>query len=137
LIFRQYNYCDIEPSLVGLSELQSEINDIPARKTHISTERHQSHNALNLAETWGIGLQRAKATIACTTQRGHRSAILPLSRRYRANRMYSLKRLNSRFATDTLFADIKSLNQNTCTQIYSHKVGFSILMCHPYVRGAQ
>ena len=39
--------------------------------------------------------------------------------------MYNLKRLNSKFATDTFFSDIKSLNQNTCAQIFSHKNGFS------------
>ena len=74
---------------------------------------------------WGIGMNRTKATIECTTQRGSRSAILPLSRRYRADRMYSMKRLNSKFATDTFYSDYKSINQNTCAQIYSHKNGFS------------
>ncbi len=36
-----------------------------------------------------------------------------------------MKRLNSRFATDTLFSDIKSLNGNICAQVISHKVGFN------------
>ena len=33
--------------------------------------------------------------------------------------------LNARFATDNLFSDVKSLNQNTCAQFFSHKVGFN------------
>ena len=36
-----------------------------------------------------------------------------------------MQQLNARFATDTLFSDVKSLNQNTCAQVYSHKVGFN------------
>ena len=59
-----------------------------------------------------------------------RSAIMPLSRRYRSDRMYNIKRLHGRFATPgTFFADMKSINGNTCCQIYSHKVGFAT--CYP------
>ena len=56
---------------------------------------------------------------------GIRSAILLLARRYRANRVFSKRWLNALFATDTLFLDVKSLNQNTCTQVFLHKVGFN------------
>ena len=34
-------------------------------------------------------------------------------------------RLNARFSTDTLSSDVKSLNQSTCAQFFSHKVGFN------------
>ena len=59
-----------------------------------------------------------------TTQRGTRSALMPISRRYRADRMFQVKRLNGKFAADTLFSDCKSLSQNTCGQVYSHKCDF-------------
>ena len=36
-----------------------------------------------------------------------------------------MRRLNARFVTDTLFSDVKSLNQNICAQVFSHKVGFN------------
>ena len=109
----------IEPSLVTISELHS------VRNTFKSQARHKRINANHISQLWGVGMNRAKATIECTTQRGSRSAILPLSRRYRADRMYSMKRLNSKFATDTFYSDYKYINQNTCAQIYSHKNGFS------------
>jgi hypothetical protein len=80
---------------------------------------------MNIAEMWGIGLKQAKATMQCTTQRGARSAIMPLSCHYRADQMCNLHHLNSKFAADTFYADTKSLNQNTCAQIYSHKTGFT------------
>ena len=88
---------EISPSLVQLKEVLTEnINvnhtesfDIPSRRTFVSTDRHLQQTAENLAELWGIGLIRAKATLKATTQRGTRSAILPLSRRYRADRRYN------------------------------------------------
>ena len=40
-----------------------------------------------------------------------------------------MKRLNEKFATDTLYAEVKSLHQNIAAQIYSHKVGFAA--CYP------
>ena len=43
--------------------------------------------------------------------------------------MYNLKRFRGKFATDTFYPEIKSLNQNTCAQMYSHKGGFAV--CYP------
>jgi len=48
-------------------------------------------------------------------------AILPLSRQYKADRYYNIKRLNSKFACDTIWADIKYLNQHKYAQIFTHK----------------
>ena len=107
----------------------SRLDDIPARRTFISHDRHKQLSAESIAECWGIGIKRAKSTLLSTTQRGTRSAILPLSRRYRADRRYNLKRLQAKFATDTLYAEVKSLHQNMAAQTYSHKVGFAA--CYP------
>ena len=122
----------IEPSLVEFKErmiqavtIDPDSTDVPARRTFISHERHNKLCADKLADLWGVGPSKAAATIKVTTQRGIRSAILPISRRYRTDRMYNVKRLNSRFATDTLWADHKSLNQHKYAQIYTHKNGFA------------
>jgi hypothetical protein len=104
----------IEPSLVTLSELHKERHmnteiNVPARNSyHTKQDRHIQVNAQNIASMWGIGINQARATLQCTTQHGVQSALLPLSRRYRADRMYNLKRLNSKFATDTFYSDHKS-----------------------------
>ena len=110
--------CDINPCLIQLKELMtsklnsahSESFDVPSRRTFVSTERHLKHTAENLSELWSIGLKRAKAAIRVTTRRGTRSAILPLSRRYIADRRYNLKRLNGKFSTDTLYAEVQSIH---------------------------
>jgi hypothetical protein len=125
----------IEPSMIDIRERVIQkieldtFDDIPARRTFISSDRHRKVTADGIAEMWCIGTKRAEATLEATTQKGTRSAILPISRRYRADRVYSLKRLNAKFATDTLYSEVKSLHQMNCAQIYSNKVGFAV--CYP------
>ena len=101
--------------------------DVPQRKTFMWKERHNKFNAMQLAEHFMIGPKRAHATLRATTQNGTRSAILPLSRRYRLDRYFELKRLKGKFASDTLWAKTKSLQSNIAAQIYSHKNGFKAL----------
>ena len=109
-----------------ISEITTPANDeILSRRTFVSYERHLKAPAELISDLWRIGLKIYQDTLGATTQRGIRSTILPLSRRYRYDRVFSMRRLNARFAIDTLFSDIKSLNQNTCAQVFSHKVGFN------------
>jgi hypothetical protein len=144
---RSYEYLDstsdeallhsIHPVLANLKELMTQrsiaktttydrdLEDTPSRRTFVSTNRHSNITADHVAERFGIGTERAKATLRATTQRGMRSAILPIGRRYQADRMFQVRRLKGKFATDTLCATTKSLNSNAATQIYTHKCGFN------------
>jgi hypothetical protein len=112
-----------------------EQQDVPSRRTFVSTERHVKVSAELLADRFGIGPKRAQRTLRVTTQRGVRSAILPISRRYRADRVFGVKRLNGKFATDTAYGKIKSLRGNVGSQIYSHKCGFKVAYPIPKVDG--
>jgi hypothetical protein len=56
--------------------------DVPGHRTFVSKQRHSAVTPEELSERWNIGLEQARQTIKVTTQRGVRSAILPLSRRY-------------------------------------------------------
>eukprot|EP00978_Attheya_sp_CCMP212_P036339 scaffold163920_cov32-Attheya_sp.AAC.2 len=111
----------ISPCLTNLSEVltkranysqvsmvETEIDDVPARRTFISTERYTKITADSLAERFCIGTERAKQTI----------------RRYRADRRFEVKRLNTKFATDTAYAKVKSIRGNIGSQVYTHKSGF-------------
>ena len=60
-----------------------------------------------IVDLWCIGIRESKETSEATNQQIIRSAVLPLIRRYISDRVYILKRLNARFANDTLFSDIK------------------------------
>ena len=132
--FHHYEYLDaesdealldsIDPSLVHVSQRIAEVDtvyeqqDLPSRRTFVSMERHAKVSAELLADRFGIGPKRAQRTLRVTTQRGVRSAILPISRRYRADRVFGVKRLNGKFATDTAYGKIKSLRGNVGSQIY-------------------
>ena len=130
---------DVSPWLMQMKELlmaqvniESHDNEIfSARRSFVSRKRHTQLRAESLAELWGIGPKRAQATLLATTQRGIWSATLPLTRRYQDDRMYNIKRLDGKFATDTFYADMKSIHGNTYCQVYRHKVGFQA--CYPKV----
>jgi len=79
------------------------------RRTLISDERHSRINEDTLANRFGISGKTARETLKVTHQNGTRSALLPLSRRYKADRMYKLRLLEGKFATDTFYAKKKSL----------------------------
>eukprot|EP00978_Attheya_sp_CCMP212_P022615 scaffold67703_cov46-Attheya_sp.AAC.1 len=124
----------ISPCLTNLSEVltkrvnysqvsmvETEIDNVPVRRTFISTERHTKITADSLAERFCLGPERAKQTIRVTTQRGTRSAILPITQRYQADRRFEVKRLNTKFATDTAYAKVKSICGNIRSQVYEIK----------------
>ena len=123
---------EMNPVMRALCEFNVPTNeyslyDIPQKNSFISHERHNKHSAETLAENWCIGLIKAKATLNATTQHFKRSAILPISRRYRADRFYDLKKLDGKFSTDTIWADVKSVNQHKYAQVYTHKCGFAVV----------
>ena len=99
--------------------------DVPEQRTFVSTDRHTKITADILSERFAIGPKTARATLRATRQSGSRSAILPLARRYKADRRYQLHHLDGKFATDTFYSTQKSLTGNTCTQLFSHKCGFN------------
>lgn len=101
----------------------------PGRRTFVRDERHMKVTAEMLAEKFGISIPRAQRTLRVTTQRGVRSAILPISRRYGADRMFAIRRLNGKFATDTAYGKVNSLRGNIGSQLLSHKCGFKV--CFP------
>ena len=54
-------------------------DDVPSSRTFVSKERHENITVETLAENFGIGPKRAKATISATAHRGTKSAILPIA----------------------------------------------------------
>ena len=99
--------------------------DVPLRRTFVSNERHTAVTAAELSERWCIGLAQATNTIRITTQRGTRSAILPLSRRYRADRVFERPLLRGQFSTDTVDGKCKSIDGNRYAQLFATKELFT------------
>jgi hypothetical protein len=76
--------------------------------------------AADHARRWHIGLDAAQRTIDRTTQLGVRdhSHSLGTRRLRHSTQQLKYRRLNSVVYTDTMFAGCKSLQQNTCAQVY-------------------
>ena len=84
-------------------------------------KRHHGISADILARKWGIGIDKKNQTFQSTTQDDVRSALKPLTRRYKTYfLLQKLRRLNCRFYKDTLFAKNKSIVGNTCAQIFTN-----------------
>ena len=99
--------------------------DLPSAPTFQCKGRHSSVSPQDLSERWFIGLKKAKDTIQKTTQRIQRSALLPLARRYRADRMYERPRIRGIVYTDTMDGQHKSLDGNKYAQIFATDFHFS------------
>ena len=100
-------------------------SDAPVLHTFQSSERHADVTPQQLSERWGIILSAASKTLQKTTQKFQRSAILPLSRRYRADRVFSRKTLSGEWSTDTMDGRCKSLDGNRYAQVFANKKYFS------------
>jgi hypothetical protein len=90
----------------------------------ISSKRHWDKSPEEISNLWHIGVKQAKETMQATTQKFVRSALLPISRRYRSDRHFYRKHLNSHFSSDLYYGRTQSLHGNTCAYIFSHKSGF-------------
>ena len=95
--------------------------------TFVSTERRSDVSPEGLAERWMIGLEQAKLTLKHTTQMFMRTAILPLSRRYKADRIHRLPRLGGEWFTDTVDGRTKSRDGNRYGQIFANGAYFATL----------
>ena len=65
---------------------------LPTRQNYFSTESHKNISAEVLTDQFGILTERENSDLKATLQRGTRSAILPISRRYIADQQYDVKR---------------------------------------------
>jgi len=95
-------------SSVKISKVEVQVQDVPAARTFESKERHTLVNPEDLSEQWSIGLGQAKETLKRTTQRIVRLAVMPLARRYRADRIFEKRRLRGEWFTDTLDGRVAS-----------------------------
>ena len=107
------------------TQYDQDLEYAPERRTYISIEHHAKDTAETLAKRFCIGPEQAKTTLRATKQKGKRSAILPIGYRYRADRMFDIKRLSGKFGTDTIWSKTRSITKTVASQIYTHKCGFN------------
>ena len=80
------------------------------RKTFIFKDQHSSMTPKDLSERWCISVAQAALTLKATTRKLVRSAIMPLARRYRVDRMFQVNRIRGHMATDTMDALCNSIH---------------------------
>ena len=103
------------------------LDDVNHPKTFVSKERKSAVTAAEISERWFIGLAQAAKTLASTTQRVLRSALLPLGRRYRADRIHQRHTIAGDWYTDTIDAHCTSAEGNKYAQIFCNRGYFAHL----------
>ena len=106
-------------------DIDSGLTDIPTIPTFQSSERHTDVSPEDLSDRWHISIAQAIDTLKNTTQRFLRSATLPLSRRYRADRVFDRKTLSGTWSTDTMDGRSKSILGNRYAQVFANKGYFA------------
>ena len=115
----------LEDELVRKSGTAVSKTDVKDMHTFQSSERHSDTSPQDLSERWFISISQATQTLKNTTQNLLRSATLPLSRRYRADRMFHRKTLNGQWSTDTMDGRCISLDGNKYAQVFANERYFS------------
>ena len=91
-----------------------------ASVSQLETSRHSGISAESLSRKWKIGLCAARNTLRVTTQQGIRTAVAPITRRYRVDNLaLHQNRLNTQLYTDTLFSKTLWLSGNKCAQVFT------------------
>ena len=96
-------------------------DQIMTLKTFLLGKRHTNMNADDLSEVWNISVGQAQLTLDNMAQNHIRSAIMPLSRRYRTDQMFSPKRIFGEMASDTMDLRCEELHGNRYCQVFGNK----------------
>ena len=103
------------------------LDDVPTPRTFVSKELNSAVTATKLSKQWIIGLAQATATSKSNTQNIFRSAVLPLCRRYKADRLYHLPHLPGDWYNDTLHGCTKSKAGNKYGQVFAKNAYFAAI----------
>ena len=105
------------------------------RKTFISKDRHSAVTAEDLSDRLNISVAQAAMTLRATTRKLVRSALMPLARRYRVDRMFEANRVKGVVATDTMHQDTKSVRGYGYSQVFGTKE--FLVECYPLTKKSE
>ena len=108
-----------------LREIDTTLEDLTIPRPHESSDRKLRLTPEHLSEIFHIGLKQAEATLNATTHKGVRSGVMPLARRYKYDGFFGLPRIKDVVYTDTVWAKVRSLHQNICSQLFVFSNGAS------------
>ena len=110
---------------VEMSEGPLSEDKVMEPRIFLSGDRHSNTTPEDLSEVWNISIEAAKLTLESTTQHHARSAIMPLSRRYRMDRMFEPKRLRCDMSTDTMDPRCDGMHGHRKCQVFGNKQMFA------------
>ena len=85
-----------------------------------SNDRHSKIGPEELARKWNVGIQTAKDTLDVTTQHSVRTAVQPMTRRLRVDRLHLHRPLlRETWFAETLMSKVKSIISNKCANIFT------------------
>ncbi len=102
-----------------------EEHELTPPRTFLSKDRHSNTAPETLSERWGLSAAQAALTLRATTRRLMRSALMPLARRHRTDRMFDVNRLEGTFATDAMDMRCKSMHGEKFCQVFANKEFFA------------
>lgn len=92
--------------------------------------RHSSITVEHIARTMRIGIDKAKQMLKATTQKGVRTAVHPITRRYRVDHLdLHRNKLAGRWYVDWISAGVKSLAQNKGAFVFSNGTYTEVYPC--------
>ena len=100
------------------------MKDVSMPRTFLSKNRHSSTTAEDPSERWGLSISQAALTLKSTTQKMTRSAIMPLARRYRADRIFYFRGINGTMSTNIMDARCHSIHDEKYCQVFGNKQFF-------------
>ena len=103
----------------------SALQDVPSAQMFQSKERHSTVTPLDLSKRWYIGLGQVTQMLKVTTRWLMLSAILPLTWRYRLDRMFIRPCFCSTIYMDTMNGCYKSLDGNKHAPIFANESFFA------------
>ena len=83
--------------------------------------RHYSTTAEDLSERWVLSISQVALTLKEKTQKLNRSAIMPLARRYRSDRMFGVRRMHGTMSTNTIDARFQLIHDKRYCQVFDNK----------------
>ena len=117
-------------SIYSITILQKRMRKVSNISSAESRRINSKVMAYQISKRWGISINSARETIKSNTQEHIRQAGHPLTRKFRTDlSTFIFRRLREKLSSDTAFMKTKSLEGDTCFQIFSSPCGF--VQLHP------
>ena len=90
----------------------------------LPNNRYSSTTAEDLSKRWGLSISQAALTLKAMTQKLTRSTLMPLSQRYRSDRMFGVHMIHWTMYINTMDAIFQLIHDEKCCQLFCNRQFF-------------